>query len=125
MKDSYTLTVVFTRLLSEDEEMARKAFPNDTLEMALRRQLAKELQASCDDAGMAGDFDVVSCRLDHSEPHLDLYPDDVNCHVCGEMIKAGANRSGAALCLKTSCVETCYGHGHVSMSPRLCGAEDE
>jgi hypothetical protein len=60
--DTYTLTVTFTRQLSEDLPVVEARLPGLSLKEALIRQLRDELQDACDE-GMAGEFNVDSLVL--------------------------------------------------------------
>lgn len=62
MDDTYFVTVRFERMLSEDQKIARRKYPDVPLEEALRRQLRDELQAACE-AGMAGMFKVGDVNI--------------------------------------------------------------
>jgi hypothetical protein len=55
----YEFTVKFRRNLSDDEPIARQAFPGTSLREALLQQLRRELQTAYDETNIAGSFNII------------------------------------------------------------------
>jgi hypothetical protein len=67
-RDEYTLIVKFTRSKAEDEEIAKRNYPHDTLPAALRWQFIAEMQEAYEMGGISGGFQVLSMEVD-GEPY--------------------------------------------------------
>lgn len=64
--DTYKITVVFIRSLSEDLEIVRDKWPDAPAADSLIAQLCEELQLGYDNGDLSGSFDAVSIDLPQS-----------------------------------------------------------
>lgn len=62
-RNIYTVEVLLTRYLSEDQEISQERFPNISLHEALRKQVRAELQGAHEHGLIAGFSEIGAVNL--------------------------------------------------------------